>query len=276
MIEQIPIARIDSYREHFPGPHLALVLASIAAGNTGGLLWQIAQPGELPLVLLWDKGNRVLYFAGAPRSPAALGELANLAATRIRPQALAERTPYFKARALDPRLEPHLPQILDECELRAYPTRFYVDGGAPQLPTLPSTVAELALASIDRKLLEHENLANRDQVLAEIRWMWPSEERFYAQGFGIVAIARSQIVCWCTAEYVGPARCGIGITTVPAYERQGIATATAARFVLEARGRGLTPCWECGQANRASLRVAEKLGFACQAEEHYWIGSFAL
>jgi RimJ/RimL family protein N-acetyltransferase len=112
-------------------------------------------------------------------------------------------------------------------------------------------------------------------VQAEIEWMWPSEEHFYRHGFGTLALLHGQIVCWCTAEYVGPTRCGIGITTIQAYERRGVATATAAAFVHAAQQRGLTACWECNSANRGSIRVAEKVGFVCQAEESYWTSSFA-
>lgn len=104
--------------------------------------------------------------------------------------------------------------------------------------------------------------------------MWPSEERFYEHGFGIVAVLDGEIICWCTAEYVSPTRCGIGIATSPRYERRGIATAAASHFVREARQRGVTAYWECDVTNRGSVRVAEKVGFVRESEETYWIGSF--
>jgi RimJ/RimL family protein N-acetyltransferase len=104
--------------------------------------------------------------------------------------------------------------------------------------------------------------------------MWPSLERFYEHGFGYAALDGAGVVCFCTAEYVSAQRCGIGIATETAYERRGIATATAAHFVQLARERGVAPHWECGGWNAASIRVAEKLGFARIAEERYWIGTF--
>jgi len=129
---------------------------------------------------------------------------------------------------------------------------------------------------IDRDLLARGDLANREQVGAEIRWMWPSEERFAAHGFGYAAVAQERVICWCTAEYVSARRCGIGIETVPEYERRGVATATAARFVAEAVGRGLTPYWECRRENIGSIRVAEKLGFELLGEERCWITPVAI
>ena len=104
--------------------------------------------------------------------------------------------------------------------------------------------------------------------------MWPSEERFYEQGFGVAAVVEERAICWCTAEYVSPQRCGIGIATDPAYERRGVATATAAQFIHDAQRRGIVPYWECGNWNSASIRVAQKVGFELIAEERYWIGAF--
>ena len=65
------------------------------------------------------------------------------------------------------------------------------------------------------------------------------------------------------------------VVDAPRYERRGAATATGARFVQEGQDRGITACWECSVTNYASVRVAEKLGFARQAEESYWVGTFA-
>ena len=54
--------------------------------------------------------------------------------------------------------------------------------------------------------------------------MWPSEERFCERGLGAAALAGRRVVCWCTAEYVSAARCGVGIETEPLYMGRGIAT----------------------------------------------------
>jgi len=102
------------------------------------------------------------------------------------------------------------------------------------------------------------------------------EERFITQGFGYAAVVQERVICWCTAEYVSAQRCGIGIETVPEYERRGVATATAARFVADAIGRGLTPYWECRRENIGSIRVAEKLGFERLSEERFWIASVTM
>jgi hypothetical protein len=118
-------AQIERYRAAFPGPHLDLVCASMAAGNTAGNLWALPQGDGPPLLLLWDKGNNVFYLAGEARAPSALARLTEVVDTQLRPHALAAGRPRFRVRALSPDLKPALPTIFARVALRAYPTLFY-------------------------------------------------------------------------------------------------------------------------------------------------------
>jgi RimJ/RimL family protein N-acetyltransferase len=59
------------------------------------------------------------------------------------------------------------------------------------------------------------------------------------------------------------------------FERRGVATATAARFVEECLRRRIDQFWECAASNLASARVAEKVGFVRLEETRFWAGSFA-
>jgi GNAT superfamily N-acetyltransferase len=267
--------QLEDYEGYFPGAHLELVRASITAGNTAAHLWIVSQVDGAPLLLLWDKGNNVFYLAGECQASLPYPQLAAIVTTQIRPQALAEGKPHFKVRALSAPLEQALSYIFCDVTLHQYPMLFYVHDTEPPRPKIaPPTLADVRIISLTREVLRQRGLAHSDDVRAEIRWMWPSEDRFFTHGFGTLAIMHDQIICWCTAEYVSPQFCGIGIATLPPFERRGVATATAAHFVQQARQRGLTACWECGRDNHGSVRVAEKLGFVRQAEERYWIGSF--
>jgi hypothetical protein len=270
MVTEIALDQLGAYSNYLVGPHTELAVRSAAAGNSVARLWALDQLSGRAIVLLWDQGNNVLYLAGELIDEATQAALADLLHNSIRPQAIAGGLAYFKARALAPSIEAALADLFQDIALRELPSLFY----GLERAGAASKVDQIRLLPIDRALLANAALANVEPVRAEIRWMWPSEERFYEHGFGWVALAEQQIVCWCTAEYVGAQSCGIGITTVPEFERRGIATATAGQFVIEAFRRGLTPYWECRSDNPGSIRVAEKLGFVLLARERYWAGVF--
>ncbi|HYF63961.1 MAG TPA: GNAT family N-acetyltransferase, partial [Herpetosiphonaceae bacterium] len=157
--------------------------------------------------------------------------------------------------------------------LRELPTRLYALNGPP--PAVPDpAVEQLGFRVIDHAFWADGSLQNTAALREEARWMWPSEERFLEQGFGMAALSGRRLICWCTAEYRSAARCGVGIATEPKYAGRGVATATAARFARHCREAGVTPHWECRRDNAASVRVAEKLGFALLAEEVFWGGQF--
>jgi GNAT superfamily N-acetyltransferase len=273
MLGELPLERLRSLASAFPGPHLRLVLASILAGNTAGQLWQATQAPEAPALLLWDQGNNVFYFAG-DASAAAQQELAQLIASQLGLRARAERSLYFKARALTPGFEACLGALFGAVALREMPGLFY--GVATPQPPAAATPAipGIEFAPIDQALLADARRDPAARVRAEIRAMWGAEARFFERGFGYAALAGGEIICWCTAEYVSADRCGIGIETVAEYQRRGVATATAARFLRMALERGIQPFWECRADNRGSQRVAEKLGLELLASERYWVGMF--
>jgi RimJ/RimL family protein N-acetyltransferase len=274
LITEQPIQTLERYSENFPGPQPALAIASILDGNTAARLWTIARADVAEIVFLWDKGNNVFYLSGAPS-----GEteplLRDLVQNEIRPRALSERTPYFKVRPFSAASTAALPRLFEDVTLHPLRSRFYRFERAA-VDALPhSPVEDLHFHQIDRAFLERDDLANLDEIRGEVAWMWPSLDRFYAHGFGIAAVSADTAVCWCTAEYVSRSLCGIGIATVPDFQRRGIATAAAVHFVEESLRRGLIPHWECNEQNFPSLRLAEKIGFTLLETNDFWAGSFA-
>ena len=103
---------------------------------------------------------------------------------------------------------------------------------------------------------------------------WPSFETFLDRGFGFTMLDGTSVVCWCTAEYVSEGKCGIGIETIEAYQRRGIATVVTGEFVRHALASGVNPHWDCWASNTPSVRVAEKMGFADMHDYKIAIGTF--
>ena len=268
MMNEHPITDLAGLKTHFPGPQLEMTVAAIRAGHTPARLWL----GE-GLALLWDQGNNVFYLAQSDAlQPGSDASLSALIAGPVREAARERGRPYFRARALPPLTDDLLSAAFAPTSLHPVRKRFYrftepTPGPSPE----PSGVV---FAPIDGLLLRSKGIANVDAVRGEIGFMWPSLQRFYTHGFGDAAIADRAIVCWCTAEYVSPTMCGIGIETVENYQQRGIATATALRFVRRALAQRVIPHWECDAENLPSVRVAEKVGFTLLEETTFQAGLF--
>lgn len=259
---EVPIASIDDVRACGQSRRVRLAVQSIVAGNTGGRLWRAKRAGAPFLELLWDQGNNVLFVdTGAgnrPDSDADARVVWQFVNGAFKREALAAKVPFFAVAAVGDTpadlvdqaiasLSPH-PVTKYFCALRHDPPA----GDPPD---------SLAVVPIDADFLNGDRARGADPVREEVAWMWPSVEDFCDRGFGVAGTVDGAVVAWCTAEYVGPLSCGIGIETVEAHRRKGIAFAIAREFLAECGRRGLSPYWECDAANEPSVALAEKLGF---------------
>lgn len=274
MIEEISVNRMGEYTGHFPGPQLEMVLASVADGNTEAQLWVAIQPGNHLMALLWDNGNQVFYLSGNPVAEDTVTEFASLINTHLKESAIKEGLSRFKVRALSDSLENSIPKLFRGLALNKTSELFYTFT-KPKVNAIPAPrLGNVQFVLIDADFLDKDHVQNLQHVKSEIKWMWPSLERFCENGFGFAAWWEGRIICWCTAEYVSKRKCGIGIETIREFQNKGIATATAAHFVEYCLCHQITPHWECGSDHVGSIRVAEKVGFERIQEAASWVGTF--
>ncbi|WP_338258324.1 GNAT family N-acetyltransferase [Dictyobacter halimunensis] len=115
---------------------------------------------------------------------------------------------------------------------------------------------------IEEAIVEDESLVNRDLLREEICSESPSLEYFFRRNFGFCARDGQQLVAWCLAEYHYQSRYELGIETIEAYQRKGIATYLAAAVIRKAFAEGATEIgWHCWAGNEPSIATAVKLGF---------------
>lgn len=118
------------------------------------------------------------------------------------------------------------------------------------------------LRAIDRELLEDDRLTHigdlRDEVCSES----PSIGHYLSRRFGFCLLQAETIAGWCLSEYNTADRCEVGVETVDAYRRRGVATAAAAALVEHAIGQGIEEIgWHCWSSNVASAATAQRAGF---------------
>lgn len=115
---------------------------------------------------------------------------------------------------------------------------------------------------IDRRLLAGPRPVVPDHLTAWMENNWGSVDGFLRDGFGFVTVGRGEVVSWSLTDCVSGDRCEIGIRTMPAHRRRGLATVTAAAAVEYALSRGFSLVgWHCPDDNLGSIRTAERVGF---------------
>lgn len=125
------------------------------------------------------------------------------------------------------------------------------------------------LAALSAQLPEGFCLKRVDEGMAralyEMPWaheyvnQFAGTRDFVERGFGFAVMDGDEIACVGTTFSLYDAGMEMGIATNPLYRRRGLATAAAARTVMEAMDRGWELNWDA--ANEISLRLAKKMGF---------------
>ena len=120
----------------------------------------------------------------------------------------------------------------------------------------------ITIGRIDEAIQADPTLINRQRLLEEICSESPSLEYFFNHNFGFCAQDGQTLVAWCLAEYHHQGRYELGIETIEAYQRKGIATHVASAVINDAFARGATEIgWHCWAKNMPSVATAVKLGF---------------
>ncbi|MEK3713841.1 GNAT family N-acetyltransferase [Paenibacillus sp. FSL R7-0333] len=103
---------------------------------------------------------------------------------------------------------------------------------------------------------------HREFDAAYIRKYWGSVERFADKGFGFFVTEHDVFAGECVSIFSSEQYAEIDIVTNPLYRGKGVAQCVAEAFILECLERQITPRWDCGLHNIASIRLAQKLHFA--------------
>jgi RimJ/RimL family protein N-acetyltransferase len=135
-------------------------------------------------------------------------------------------------------------------------------------PALPDG---FRLRQIDEAFVAETALINHQQVLAEMCSEAPSAADFLQRRFGYCLQYGQELVGWCLSEYNRAERCELGIETVPAFQRRGLATATALATITHAQSQGIPSIgWHCWKGNIPSANLALKLGFEKVEDYPVW------
>jgi len=249
----------------FTGPHLELLMDAVIARNSPARVW-VDAADQPRTALLWDRAG-CYYLAGDAENTPFNAGVAELVDRQV-----AHGFSYFKIHYTSDAWEKVISAMFKGVSPVKRDRLLLVlkqPGSRDWKPDIPSG---FRVQQIDASLLGDERLGYREAVAGEICSCWNAIDDFVARGFGYAVLYGDEIVCWCTAEYVSEAKCGIGIETVRQYQGRGLATAAASAFVEHARAKRMTPYWDSWKDNLASLAVAGKIGFEELLEYSVYVG----
>jgi hypothetical protein len=246
-------------RPLFDVPHLDFVIDAICAGNSPALVW-VDNPDVPRSAFVWDKTHG-LYVGGDADNPAFYDSLRQFLTQTMLPGARDRELGIFKIYPANEGWIAKIPALFDGLPLNTRERSLFRLKGdvTSQSLNLPDGCR---LQPITRDLLEDSGHAHRLELVGEIESCWNSLDLFFTRGFGFCVVGQAgEIACWCTAEYVSGKTCGVGVQTVEAYLKRGLATAAAQTFAHHCAAHGWTAYWDCWRANVPSVKVAEKTGF---------------
>ncbi len=238
-------------------PPADYMAASVAVGNTAATAY--ADDPERPSVAMIHESYTVLI--GGDAAPEAIESAAEYLARAVLTPPVRKRLGGVKVLCGSSAwLDPVRAAFVDaQCDIASRSVLRYDAKAAP-------FSAQAAIRPIDRALMEDEAIAGRDMIAEEICEMWGSAEAFLNGGFGVCVVVDEGVAGFCTAEYLSPGLCGIGIATAPEHRRKGYALAMTEAFVAECMRRDILPHWECWTDNAGSMLTARRAGFVKLAD----------
>lgn len=233
--------------------HLAVV--TVLAGILPGRVY-VDDPAKPGTAILIPSNRHRVYVSGTP-APRLLRDVLLLLSRETVEQRYGFVIYYDTSRPWQPALEHALQQHDLICSSR----QFY-RLREPPVPVAGPLPEQITISRIDEAMVADMTLVNRDLLLEEIQSESPSLEHFFRQHFGFCAQDGHRLVAWCLAEYHAQGRYELGIETIEAYQRQGIAAHLADAVVRHAFAQGAQEIgWHCWAANRPSVATAVKVGF---------------
>ena len=234
-----------------------LAVNSIISGTTPASIY-VDHLTDPKAAMTWTKHR--FYLAGDADNGAFNDALSRLFIKEIYPQAIAGGRGGFLLHYAPDSWEDKIAVILKDRFPMKHLRQFWAIGKFKrEWRTLMP--ARFKMRRVDRVLVANSGLKNREALIDEMQSERASVEGFLSKSFGFCLLQGQEIAGWCLSEYNSADECEVGIETVEAYRRQGVATLTASALIEHALSQGMTRVgWHCWADNEGSIATARKAG----------------
>lgn len=234
-----------------------LVVDSILRRFTRGTVYadSLTEPAA---ALMWSQMDTVL-LGGAPRGRMVSKNINRLLREQMMPDARGRYIPHFTFYPA-PSWQEQLDVVLEGFEPQQVARQAFAFE-ASALDWRAATPPGLRVAVLDLSLLASDSWGNVGAVRGWVGSFWSTPEDFARRGVGFCLLDGETICSWCLSVYATERALELGVETAPAYRGRGFASLVAAAAVEACLDRRQVPHWHCDLDNKASIRLAEKIGF---------------
>ncbi|MBM7702882.1 GNAT family N-acetyltransferase [Metabacillus iocasae] len=102
---------------------------------------------------------------------------------------------------------------------------------------------------------------------------WGSPSNYIKNGFGFCLIHNGEIASECISIFSSTDYAEMDIATAAKFRGQGFAAVVATAFIKHCQHHRIQPRWDCDVENRASIKLAEQLGFENPTEYSIFVRS---
>jgi RimJ/RimL family protein N-acetyltransferase len=265
--------RVDPLRSLFQGFDYSLSINALIEGNNPGRIFvdDVAQPRTA--LALTVEGT---LLAGDDTNPATNEALRRLFQESIFTNNVFVEDDWGMMLAVHPQSwEAKLPQLIPTHQADVVPRYHYLCREV-KLNWRDHLPEGYTIHQIDRALLENPAFTIPPAILAKIPTYWRAEDHFLAKGAGFCVVHQNEAVSWCIADCTAGSQIDVGIMTVPAQRRRGLAAVVAAATVEHCLSHGFASVgWHCDQDNVGSWKTAERVGFQRTREYVYYFYIFS-
>ncbi|WP_281975377.1 GNAT family N-acetyltransferase [Halobacillus litoralis] len=137
----------------------------------------------------------------------------------------------------------------------------------------PSIKRDYNVLKINKELFENKNesIDNIGFLHSKISEFWSYSDNFFQMGIGYCIVYQNKIVSICFTGFAAENVRGIDIETIEEHEGNKLGQKAAHCVVKDCVSKGMTPYWDCEEANKPSNKIAENIGLESYLTYHVYI-----
>lgn len=212
--------------------------------------------------LVWLGNHDGFYFIGNPKNEGFIKEIPSFIDETIAPEAKKAGLQWFEGFGNDPHWDETIKSLFSDRPLGCWNQKIYsLPKEQFRYENEPVLLQEYSFCKLSEDIYWGDSLKNLDYLHYKIGQFWQSPEDFFRCGIGYAIIHENSIVSLCFSSFVYKDTHGIDIQTVETHRGKNLAKKAAYYFVRDCFENKITPYWDCMEANKPSVSLAEGLGF---------------